>query len=98
MLVFLALLREPRAEGATRTDIAAAGRVLGLDRAPEVKTIRRKLGELAGRGRAGELQMAIARPHAAARPDELGFCYIHGHTPAHFGTPHVQTMHHAPLN
>ena len=67
-LVFLALLREPRAEGATRTAITAVGRVLGLDRAPEVKTIRRKLGELAARGKAAELQLAIARHHAAARP------------------------------
>ena len=42
-LVFLALAGEPRAEGATRVPPAALGRVLGLDRAPEVKTIRRKL-------------------------------------------------------
>ena len=49
VLVFLALLREPRAEGATRVSPAALGRVLGLDRAPEVKTIRRKLAELAAR-------------------------------------------------
>src|SRR5229473_1731214 len=42
--VFLALLREPRAEGATRVPPAALGRVPVLDRAPEVKTIRRKLG------------------------------------------------------
>jgi hypothetical protein len=73
MLVFCALLREPRAEGATRVSLAALGRVLGLDRAPEVKTIRRKLGELAAAGRAEQLQMAIARHHAAARPDQLGF-------------------------
>jgi len=44
-LVFQALLREPRAEGATRVPPPAMGRVLGLDRAPEVKTIRRKTGE-----------------------------------------------------
>ena len=37
VLVFLALLREPRAEGATRVSPAALGRVLGLDRAPEVR-------------------------------------------------------------
>ena len=49
-LVFLALAGEPRAEGATRVPPAALGRVLGLDRAPEVKTIRRKLGELAAAG------------------------------------------------
>ena len=51
-LVFLALAGEPRAEGATRVPPAALGRVLGLDRAPEVKTIRRKLAELAA-GRQG---------------------------------------------
>ncbi len=93
VLVFLALLREPRAEGATRIDIQAVGRVLGLDRAPEVKTIRRKLGEMAGRGQAAELQLAIAAHHAAARPGQLGFLYIDGHTRACFGTREVQAGH-----
>ena len=51
-LVFLALAGEPRAEGATRVPPAALGRVLGLDRAPEIKTIHRKLGELAAAGKA----------------------------------------------
>ena len=60
-LVFLALAGEPRAEGATRIPPAALGRVLGLDRAPEVKTIRRKLGELAAAGKAADLVMALAR-------------------------------------
>ncbi|EQD35699.1 homeodomain-like insertion element (DNA transposition), partial [mine drainage metagenome] len=47
MLVFLAFLREPRAEGATRIVPQDLGRVLALDRAPEVKTLRRRLRELA---------------------------------------------------
>ena len=97
LLVFLALLREPRAEGATRISPAALGRVLGLDRAPEAKTIRRKLGELAAAGKAEQLQMAVARHHAAARPDTLGFMYIDGHTRAYFGTRDVQKMHLARL-
>ncbi len=99
MLVFCARLREPRAEGATRVSLAALGRVLGLDRAPEVKTIRRKLGELAAAGRAEQLQMAIARHHAAARPDQLGFFYIDGHAKggAYFGTRDVQKIHVARL-
>ena len=41
-LVLLALLREPRAEGATRVVPADLGRILALDRAPEVGTIRRR--------------------------------------------------------
>ena len=83
--VFLALLREPRAEGATRVAPAALGRVLGLDRAPEVKTIRRKLGELAAAGKAADLNMAIARHHAAARPGRARYLYVDGHTRAYFG-------------
>ena len=97
VLVFLALLREPRAEGATRVPPAALGRVLGLDRAPEVKTIRRKLGELAAAGQAADLIMALARHHAAARGGPLGFLYADGHARAYFGTRQVQKMHVARL-
>ena len=96
-LVFLALAGEPRAEGATRVPPAALGRVLGLDRAPEVKTIRRKLGELAAAGRAADLIMALARHHAAARPDALGFLCVDGHARVYSGTRTVQKTHVARL-
>ena len=51
--VFRALLGETRAEAAARVDPVALGRVLGLDRAPEVKTIRRKIraARAGGQGR-----------------------------------------------
>ena len=96
-VVFLALAGEPRAEGATRVPPGALGRVLGLDRAPEVKTIRRKLGELAAAGRADQLMMALARRHAAARPDALGFLYVDGHARVYHGTRQVQKTHVARL-
>ena len=92
-LVLQALLREPRAEGATRVPPPAIGRVLGLDRAPEVKTIRRKISELAAAGKAADLQMAVAQRRAQARPDELAIMYIDGHTRAYFGKRDVQKMH-----
>ena len=97
VLVFMALLREARAEGATRIPPDALGRVLGLDRAPEVKTIRRKLAELAAAGKAADLQLALARHHAAASPGTLGFLYIDGHTRAYFGKRDIQKMHLARL-
>lgn len=53
--------------------------MLGLDRAPEVKTIRRKLAELASAGKAGELIMALARHHAEAKPQALGILCVDGH-------------------
>jgi transposase len=93
VLVFMALLREARAEGATRIPPAALGRVLGLDRAPEVKTIRRKLAGLAAAGKAAQLQLALARHHAAASPGTLAFMYIDGHTRAYFGKRDIQKMH-----
>jgi transposase-like protein len=96
-LVFLALAGEPRAEGATRIDPGALGRVLGLDRAPEVKTIRRKLGELAAAAKAHELVMALARRHATARPGALGFLHIDGHARAYYGTRKIQKTHVARL-
>src|SRR5580658_1469886 len=96
-VVFLALAGEPRAEGATRVPPAALGRVLGLDRAPEVKTIRRKLGELAAAGKAADLIMALARRHAAARPDTLGFLHVDGHARVYYGTRTVQKTHVARL-
>ena len=68
--VFRALLGEARAQGATRIDPPALGRVLCLDRAPEVKTIRRKIGLLAGAGRAGGWIAAMARRHVQARPEQ----------------------------
>lgn len=96
-LVFLALAGEPRAEGATRIPPGALGRVLGLDRAPEVKTIRRKLAELAAAGKAHELVLQLARAHAAARPQALGFLHVDGHTRAYYGTRDVQKTHVARL-
>jgi len=98
MLLFLALLRDPRAEGATRIRPADLGRLLGLDRSPEVKTLRRKLTELAGCRRGAALQAALARAHAAARPDALGFLHVDGHVRVYAGTrdlpkTHIARMH-----
>src|SRR5450759_3229814 len=63
--VLRALAGQPRAEGSTRVDPAALGRVLGSGRAPEVKTIRRKITALAATGRADELLAAMAARHVA---------------------------------
>jgi len=54
-LLLMALLRIKRPEHLKERDLAACGRVLGLDRAPEVKTLRRRIAHLAARHRAVEL-------------------------------------------
>ena len=80
---------EPRAEGSTRVDPVALGRVLGLDRGPEVKTIRRKITTLAATGRADELLAAMAATHVArldaSDPDLLAVFYVDGHVRAYQG-------------
>ena len=65
--VFRTLLGEPRAEGATRVNPTDLGRVLGLDRAPEVKTVRREDGP-AGHPRQGRAVVDRAGPPARRRP------------------------------
>jgi len=71
-MVFAALVGEARAEGLTRLDSVDIGRLLGLDRAPEVKTLRRRLERLAVAGRADRLMIALARRHVAAHPEATG--------------------------
>jgi transposase len=95
--VMRALAGEPRAEGATRIDPAALGRVLGLDRGPEVKTIRRKITALAATGRAEELLAAMAAAHVArldaSNPDLLAVFYVDGHVRAYQGGRKVAKTH-----
>src|ERR1035437_3859184 len=93
MGVFMALLREPRAEGATRIRPADLGRLLGLDRAPEVKTLRRKFAELAAYGRGAQLQGALATHHASTRPDAVGFLFLDGHVRVYTGTRALPKTH-----
>ncbi|MET3721617.1 putative transposase [Arthrobacter sp. UYEF21] len=102
--VLRALAGEPRAEGATRIDPAALGRVLGLDRAPEVKTIRRKIGLLAETGKAGDLLTALATHHLHSRSgdcaggdgeggDLAAVLYVDGHVRAYQGGKKIGKVH-----
>ena len=91
--VLRALAGEARAEGATRFDPVELGRVLGLDRAPEVKTIRRRLSQLAEAGKAGELIAALAKNHLSGTgpdgEDLAAILYVDGHVRAYQGTKKI---------
>lgn len=98
--VLRALAGQPLAEGASRIDPVALGRVLGMDRAPEVKTIRRRIAALAGLGRGAQLQAALAsRLVAASENDEQvgALFYVDGHVRAYQGTRPVGKTHSARL-
>ncbi len=91
---FLRLGHDADRRGVTRTGRGASrrrrgqdrpvalGGVLGLDLAPEVKTIRRKITALAGTGKAEELLAAMAARHVtrldATNPDLAAVFYVDG--------------------
>lgn len=84
-LLLMALLRIKRPEGLKEHPPADLGRALGLDRAPEVKTLRRKLRRLAARGRAADFGRALAQRRVAQLGAALGFLYVDGHVRAYHG-------------
>src|ERR1035441_1329107 len=77
-LLLMALWRIKRPEGLKEYSPQDLGRVLGLDRAPEVKTLRRKLARLAAAGGAAQFGTALAQQRVALRGAALGFLCIDG--------------------
>ena len=92
-LLLMALWRIRRPEGLKEHSPAELGRVLGLDRAPEVKTLRRKLARLAALGRAADLGRALAQERVAQRGAALGFLYIDGHVRVYHGKHRLPKAH-----
>ena len=84
-LALMLTLRVNRAEHLTGIPPAALGRLLGLDRAPEVKTLRRRLHELSTLGKADQLLRWFAKHLAHEDPDVVGFLYIDGHVREYTG-------------
>ena len=84
-LLLMALWRIKRPEGLKEYSPADLGRVLGLDRAPEVKTLRRKLARLAAAERASQFGQALAQQRVAVRGAALGFLYLDGHVRVYHG-------------
>ena len=92
-LLLMALWRIKRPEGLKEHCPQALGRVLGLDRAPEVKTLRRKLARLAAAGRAAQFGRALAQQRVALRGATLGFLYVDGHVRVYHGQHRLPKAH-----
>lgn len=82
-LMLMALLRIQRPEHLKERDPASFGRLLGLDRAPEVKTLRRQLSRLAAHHQAHELGAQLAHLRVTQRGHLMGFLYVDGHVRAY---------------
>jgi hypothetical protein len=87
-LSFMALLRIKTPEQLKKCNPGELGIVLGLDRAPEVKTLRRKLKEMGLRHKAGKFLSSLSERWANQDKDQIGFTYIDGHVRAYNGRRH----------
>lgn len=97
VLLFMALWRIKRPENLKERDPASLGLVLGLDRAPEVKTVRRKLTRLAARHKAEQFGQELARIRVEQRAAMMGFLYVDGHVRAYHGKRDIPKTHVARL-
>ena len=92
-LLLMALWRIKRPEALKEHSPVDLGRVLGLDRAPEVKTLRRKLACLATCQRAAEFGRALAQRRVAQRAATVGFLYVDGHVRVYHGEHRLPKAH-----
>jgi prepilin-type processing-associated H-X9-DG protein len=92
-LVLFALLRIKRPEALKERSPQDLGRILGLDRAPEVKTLRRKLARLASMGRAADFGRALALRRVERHGEAMGFLYADGHVRVYHGKHAIPKAH-----
>ncbi len=85
LMVSLALWRIKRPERLKDYSPQDLGMALGLPRVPEVKTIRRKLAQMAERGKAREVMHKLAQARIEQQEDLLGYLYVDGHVRVYRG-------------
>ena len=89
IVAFMALLRIRTPEQLQGHPPGELGVLLGLDRAPEVKTLRRKLWELAARRQATSFSQRLAARWVQESAEAVGLLYIDGHVRPYHGTAHT---------
>ena len=93
-LAFMALLRIRSPERLQFQPPGELGVLLGLDRAPEVKTLRRKLQEMAQAGKAEQYSGALAARWVEQARRAVGVLYVDGHVRVYHGEKHRLTKTH----
>jgi prepilin-type processing-associated H-X9-DG protein len=83
--LLMALLRIKHPEGLKESSAVDLGRLLGLDRACEVKTLRRKLDCLAAKNKAVIFGQELAKARLKKREGAVGFLYVDGHVRVYNG-------------
>jgi hypothetical protein len=89
-LAFLSLLRVQNINQAGTIPCGELGRVMGLDRIPEVKTLRRRIARFSAKGNVQEWSRKLSESWMAANTGLAGVLYIDGHVNLYYG--HATTM------
>jgi len=85
LLAFMALARVKSLEGLRYCAPGEWGKVLGLDRVPEVRTLREKLRVLTNTGQPEQWSAELCRQWMVADPEATGVFYIDGHVRVYHG-------------
>ena len=86
LMGFMALCRIKTVEELRGEAPGEFGRLLGLDRIPEVRCLRRKLTELAADDAAGRWTAELSRRWMEAAPETVGTLYVDGHVRVYHGS------------
>jgi len=84
-LGFMALGRIRRPEGLRHVPPGELGKVIGLDRVPEVRTLREKVSTMASIGKPDAWMKELSKTWMENDPDEAGYLYVDGHVRVYNG-------------
>jgi hypothetical protein len=85
VLGFMALGRIRRPEGLRHIAPGEFGKVIGLDRVPEVRTLREKIAVMAATGDPGAWMQELSKSWMEGDPEEAGYLYVDGHVRVYHG-------------
>jgi hypothetical protein len=85
LLGFMALARIRRPEGLRHIPPGELGKTIGLDRVPEVRTLREKIAILSKQGQPQEWMKELSIQWMKADPLEAGYLYVDGHVRVYHG-------------
>jgi transposase-like protein len=86
VLGFMALARIRRPEGLRHLPPGELGKLVGLDRVPEVRTVREKTAWLATHGTPQAWMQELSRSWMEVDPQEAGYLYVDGHVRVYHGS------------
>jgi len=86
VLGFMALARIRRPEGLRQVPPGEFGKVIGLDRAPEVRTLREKIRRMAQTGNPSGWMKELSKTWMEDDPEAAGYLYVDGHVRVYHGS------------